>query len=388
MAVTCKYMEQRFFLENSDAQNLENCVEALLQMQPLLDDGYQDVDRDGDPYLRLHGVLRGPEERLDPKMLLDPPEEELHLPPLLVEQGDAFRRKGKIVGQKNQVLFVLDVEEPDPAEFVGVMLRRADPREHDGLIGPHPGRLVDRRGIQPAIAKILLGPDDEEGQAIREGMKPFEIQIPAVHHVIRSGFGKQFVEDVHVVPLPVGDLDERGDVPPQVEQGMEFDGRLPFPEPRPREEGEAQVDCCGVESIHRLFQFHREGIVGIQIPGRPDQDLGEVGVDAPVAVLVGVGQRVPGDPSPDAHVIQLGANGPQARFDVPQALPEGQLREGHAEELVEAGETQDLVVATIPPNALAKFVERKKFEQLREDGLAVVHGPSLPDRNGHRILGS
>jgi hypothetical protein len=28
------------------------------------------------------------------------------------------------------------------------------------------------------------------------------------------------------------------------------------------------------------------------------------------------------------------------------------------------------------------------LEQLREDGLAVVHGPSLPDRNGHRILGS
>src|SRR4030067_1256092 len=59
--------------------------------------------------------------------------------------------------------------------------------------------------------------------------------------------------------------------------------------------------------------------------------------------------------------------------------------EHHAEELVEAGETQDLVVLPIPVDALAKFVEGKKFEQLREDGLAVVHGPSFPDRNGHRI---
>jgi hypothetical protein len=33
-------------------------------------------------------------------------------------------------------------------------------------------------------------------------------------------------------------------------------------------------------------------------------------------------------------------------------------------------------------------VEGKKFEQLREDGLAVVHGPSPRNRNGHRILGS
>ena len=244
------------------------------------------------------------------------------------------------------------------------MLDRVDSRQGDGLVGTHPGRLVDGFGIHATIPQVLFGPGDEEGQAKGKSMKPFEVEIPSIHHVIRSGFGKQFVEDVHVVPYAFGDLDERGDVPPQIQECVEFDGRLPLPESRPRKEGEAQVDCCGVESIHRLFQFHSEGIVGIQIPGDPDQDLGEVGVDSPVAVLVGMGQRVPGDPSPDAPVIQLGANGPQARLDVAQTLPKGQLREGHAEKLVEAGETQDLEVAPIPVDGLAKFVEGKKFGQL------------------------
>jgi hypothetical protein len=69
-------------------------------MQPLLYDRHQDVDRDRDPHLRLHGVLGSSEERLDPKVLLDPPEEEFDLLPLLVEQGDALRGKGKIVGQE------------------------------------------------------------------------------------------------------------------------------------------------------------------------------------------------------------------------------------------------------------------------------------------------
>src|SRR3990172_11170248 len=158
-----KDLDHRLFLEYGDAQNLENCVEAQVQIQTLPDDGYQDVDRDGDPHLRLHSVLRGSEERLDPKMLLDPPEEELDLPALLVKQGDAFRGKGEIVGQKNQVLLVLDVEESNATELVGVMLGCVDPREDNGLVGTHPGRLVDGCGIQPAIAKILLGPDDEEG---------------------------------------------------------------------------------------------------------------------------------------------------------------------------------------------------------------------------------
>src|SRR3989304_1863613 len=126
-----KDLDHRLFLEYGDAQNLENCVEAQVQIQTLPDDGYQDVDRDGDPHLRLHSVLRGSEERLDPKMLLDPPEEELDLPALLVKQGDAFRGKGKIVGEEDQVLPGFRVDIPDATQFVGVTIRRVDPREHD-----------------------------------------------------------------------------------------------------------------------------------------------------------------------------------------------------------------------------------------------------------------
>ena len=388
MLVIRKYLKQRLFLENGDAQNLENCVEALLQMQPLLDDGHQDVDRDRDPHLGLHGVLGSSEERLDPQVLLDPPEEEFDLPPLLVEQGDALRGKGKIVGQKNQFLLVLDVEESDATEFVGVMLGRVDARQGDGLIGTHLGRLVDGPGVHATIPQVRLGPCDEEGQAKRKGMKPREVEIPSIHHVIRSGFGNEFVEDAHVVPLPVGDFDERGDVPPQIQKGVEFDGGLPLPESRPRKKGKTQVDRRGVEGVHRLLQFHCKGIVDVQAPGGPDQDLGEVGVDAPVAILVGLGQGGSGDPSPDAHVIQLGANGPQAGLDVAQTLPERQLRKGHAEKLIEAGELLDLVLSPVPADSLSEVVHGDMLEQLREDGFAVVHGPSLPDRNGHRILGS
>src|SRR3970040_1146780 len=110
-----KYLDNRLFIEYGDAQNLENGVEAQVQLQPFLDDRYQNVVRDGDPHLRLHSVLRGSEERLDPKMLLDPSEEELDLPAMLVQQGDAFRGKGKIVGEKDQVPPGFRVDIPDPS---------------------------------------------------------------------------------------------------------------------------------------------------------------------------------------------------------------------------------------------------------------------------------
>ena len=66
-------------------------------------------------------------------------------------------------------------------------------------------------------------------------------------------------------PLPVGDLDERGDVPPQIQKGVQFDGGFPFPKSRPREKRKAQVDRRGVEGVHRVLQFHRKGIVDVQI---------------------------------------------------------------------------------------------------------------------------
>jgi hypothetical protein len=63
MCGVSKYLDYRLFLEYGDVQNLENRVEAQVQIQPLLDDGHQYEDRDGDPHLRLHvSELRPREE--------------------------------------------------------------------------------------------------------------------------------------------------------------------------------------------------------------------------------------------------------------------------------------------------------------------------------------
>lgn len=264
----------------------------------------------------LHGVLGSSEERLDPQLLLYPPGKKFDLPPLLVEQGHVFRRKEEIVGQECEFLFVLDVEESDTTEFVGVMLGGVVPRQNDSLVGTHPGHLVDGLGIHATILQIRLGPCDEEGQTKRESMKTFEVEIPSNHHVIRSRFGNEFVENMHDVSLPVCDLDERGDVLPLILQGVEFEGGLSFAETCPRKKGKALADRRGVEGVHRVRQLHYERFVDVQALGGSNKDLGEVDVDAPVAILVGVAQGVPGDPSPDAHVIKLGANGSQGGLDL------------------------------------------------------------------------
>ena len=105
----------------------------------------------------------------------------------------------------------------------------------------------------------------------------------------------------------------------------------------------------------------------------PIRRLREVGVDAPVAHFVGVGQRAARNAAANAHVIELVALRAQARFDVAQALAVGQLGERHAQKLIEAGEALDLVLAAIRRHTTAKCRQRQMLRDLREHQLAYVH---------------
>ncbi len=78
----------------------------------------------------------------------------------------------------------------------------------------------------------------------------------------------------------------------------------------------------------------------------------------------------------DAHVAALLVGRAQTGLDIPQALPAGQLGEGHAQVLVPAGEVLDLVVAVVALDAGAKRVGRQEVHKLREDRPSGVHPPS------------
>ena len=74
----------------------------------------------------------------------------------------------------------------------------------------------------------------------------------------------------------------------------------------PGKDGETEVDDRGIERVHGVGQVDGERFIDIEGARRPNQSLRDVGVDAPVAGLVGISQRRSRDPCTDADVIQLG----------------------------------------------------------------------------------
>ena len=191
-----------------------------------------------------------------------------------------------------------------------------------------------------------------------------EIEITSIQDIDCAGFDKEFVQDVYVVDLARGNPHHCWDCAVKIEQRMQFHRSFSSARSCPGEECQAQIDGRRIQSVYGLLQFHSKVFAGVKLAGLSDDHLGEVCIDAPVPDRVGICQGVARDLATNAQMIQLHLGCAQAGFDVAQAFPIRQLCESQTEKLVPARESLDLVMASIPVDALVKFVGRKKVHEL------------------------
>ena len=107
--------------------------------------------------------------------------------------------------------------------------------ENDGLIRAHARSLVHGMRVASLDKYIRFGAHNKEGRAERKDEEPLEIDVASVHHVEGTCLRHDLVQDIHVVHIPTGDADERGNVAVQVQQSMHLDGGLALTKLRPRE---------------------------------------------------------------------------------------------------------------------------------------------------------
>jgi hypothetical protein len=117
--------------------------------------------------------------------------------------------------------------------------------------------------------------------------------------------------------------------------------------------------------------------VAVEVAGDANQLLGKVGVNPPVASLVGVGEGGAGNSASEAHVIKFGLLGTQTGFDVAETGAIGELSESQTEELIPAREIFDVPIALLPIDAELKLVGRDELHDLSENRLTCVHGLPL-----------
>ena len=117
---------------------------------------------------------------------------------------------------------------------------------------------------------------------------------------------------------------------------MQLDRRFGGSESGPREEAQAEVDRGRVQGVGRLFEIYGQHVFRVECAGTPNQDVREVGEDPPVATLIGVRDRAPGNLGAEPRMVKLGAKGTQTDLDVAEAFSVRQLGESHRKKLIAA----------------------------------------------------
>jgi hypothetical protein len=204
-------------------------------------------------------------------------------------------------------------------------------------------------------------------------IEPSEIDVSAIHYIEGSGFEDYPIQSVDLVNLPLGDRHERGDRPVQIDHGMELDSGFALSEPSPREETHTQVYGGSVDSVDHLVDLQDVSIRSVQFASLANENLGELEIDSPVSMLVGVGEIGSSHQSADAHCVEQIGLGSKTRFDVAQAFPESKLGESHAKELIPCGKAFALPGHGVIGYAAIELRTIDHIDNLRENRTASIH---------------
>ena len=238
-------------------------------------------------------------------------------------------------------------------------------------------------GVDAPQPQVLPGADHEGGFGLLEPEQVLEAAVEAVHHVDGAGFDLDLLQDVEVREAAATDVGVSGDATAQVEQRVQLHGGLCLLHLGPGEERKAELDRAGVQGVNGSLQVYVERVPRVEAASLGDEHLGIIGVDPPVASLVGVCESAARDGAADPHVVEPFGDGAEACLDVAQALTIGELGKNHREKLVAAGEAADPSVAAVAADAPVQGIARRVGEQLREDGASLVHRVLLGVRSRH-----
>ena len=129
-------------------------------------------------------------------MLLDPFEEQLHLPAHLVQLGFRQRFEIQMVGDEHQLLAGLGIFETDAAQRPPATLFGIEEGQGDRVVADHPGTSIGLAPDESPGTHVSFGTSHEERACLMESGQTFEVDIGATDDVEGAGLGDELIENV------------------------------------------------------------------------------------------------------------------------------------------------------------------------------------------------
>lgn len=344
-----------------------------MDLQSLFDDRDGRVGRDRGRSLRLQCVHGRAAKLLDPKMLRESLEGQLHLPWAGVQIGARQSWLGD-VRQEHERPAGRRVVEPCTTRWRVQVLAGVEAVQDGCLVADDTGAQIHGTRMATLSVQVRLAADVGEASGGMTPKEPLKVQIYLIHDVEGTGFWQQLIKDVDVMHVAVVVVNKSRNNASMIEHRVELHGTLSRAICCPRIDRDAQIDRRGGQRVDRLFQIHAKRLVDVQVPSHGNQSLHKRCLDTPVAHLVRVRDSPAESPSAYLHVVELVALRPKLCLDVPKLLAVGLLREREAEKLLETRDALSLALAAVRGHAAAKRLERPTTRRLFDNQLARVNG--------------
>jgi len=364
----------RHLLKGMNAQKLESSVEFSGELKLLVKDGNHEVNGHRDPDLGLHRVGTGPEVMFDTQVAFDPFEEEFDLPSRLVDLCHGESVDLQVVGEEDEMLGRLCIEVAHSAQRIREVGRCFGKRRRSDLIAENTVQAIPRERAMTGEAEVALGSSDEEGSGKSDPSKTSKIHVGAIHHIEGSRFEDQIVEPVNIGLAGSRNVDAGRDRPPEIELSVHLHPGLGASEIGPWEETQREIDRGGIQSINRVLQFQSEIFACVENARLAHESLGEIFPESEVPLLVGIGQGGLGNSLWKTKMVESFAPCIETGGDIAQSFPPGQLRKGHADQLLSTPKMPNLALRVVALNQPGKRLAIYQIEDLGEDVAARVHG--------------
>ena len=239
-------------------ERLEQVMDVIHGERRLTKDTHDFEDRPANLEVVLDNgnEFRFSPETLDLEVLLDPFEEELHLPPIFIEQGNVLCAEVEVVRVVDEASMkpwrIID----NSSDNTGILLLILLLGEANGLVFEHVVCSIENTlAIDNLVSWFALLSDDKECPEYMDSVESGEVKVSSVKHIARQRLICEPVHRVDIVYLGVGDSIEHRNLRNDVNLSMDSDARLRASKLCPSEYGHAEVNGRGVNGIEPAVQF-------------------------------------------------------------------------------------------------------------------------------------
>ena len=238
------------------AKNAHDFEYRSANLEVVLDDGNKAIGDDGNVNLYTNSIFGFSPESFDLEVLLDPFEKQLHLPSVLIEQGNILCLEDVVVRVVYKAAMQFRGIIDNPSYRSGILLLVFLLRKADALVFEHvvcPFKYAFP--VNDLVSRLPLLPDNEERSENIDSIEPGEVKVASVKHIARQRLVCEPVHRVDIMHLGIGNSVEYGYLSNDVNLSMDSDARLGASKLCPSEYGHAQVDGSGVDGIELAMQF-------------------------------------------------------------------------------------------------------------------------------------